>query len=72
MDNAVRHTFSGLSHQAPDFKRVALDLRSGRLGRNEERNEALSFINLDAQPDGALVEELRTLESVNKAVIVEL
>ncbi len=49
-----------------------INIAEWRLGRNSDRTQALSFINLDAHPDGELVEALRALDSVNKAVIVEL
>ncbi|MEM7326967.1 MAG: phosphoglycerate dehydrogenase [Actinomycetota bacterium] len=49
-----------------------INIAEWRLGRNSERSEALSFINLDAHPPSDLVDELRALKPVNKAVIVEL
>ncbi len=43
-----------------------------RLGRNADRTQALSFINLDATPTDEVIEKLRSLEAVNKAVVVNL
>ncbi|MEM7276066.1 MAG: ACT domain-containing protein, partial [Actinomycetota bacterium] len=49
-----------------------INIAEWRLGRNTDRTQALSFINLDANPAPGLVEVLRGLDSVNKAVIVQL
>ena len=49
-----------------------VNIAEWRLGRNEERHEALSFINLDSMPEPELVEELRALPAISKAIIVEL
>jgi D-3-phosphoglycerate dehydrogenase len=49
-----------------------INIAEWRLGRNPSRTEALSFINLDSAPGTDVVEALRSLEAVNKAVIVEL
>lgn len=43
-----------------------------RLGRNADRTEALSFINLDSDPDPAVLDALRSLEAVQKAVLTTL
>ncbi len=49
-----------------------INIAEWRLGRNDDRTEALSFINLDAAPAPEVIEHLRTLEPVRKAVVVEL
>ena len=49
-----------------------INIAEWRLGRNVDRTQALSFINLDSAPDGAVLERLRSLAPVTKAVIVEL
>jgi D-3-phosphoglycerate dehydrogenase len=43
-----------------------------RLGRYPEGGQALAFINLDSTPDDAVVEALRALDPVKKAIIVEM
>lgn len=49
-----------------------INIAEWRLGRNTDRNQALSFINLDSPPDPAVLDQLRALEPVTKAVLVEL
>jgi D-3-phosphoglycerate dehydrogenase len=49
-----------------------INIAEWRLGRNADRTQALSFINLDSAPDGAVLDRLRSLAPVTKAVIVEL
>ncbi len=49
-----------------------INIAEWRLGRNTDRTQALSFINLDTHPDHDVIDLLRTLDSVNKAVVVEL
>ena len=49
-----------------------LNIAEWRLGRNEDRTQALSFINLDSAPESGLIEVLRGLDAVNKAVVVNL
>ncbi len=49
-----------------------INIAEWRLGRNPDRNEALSFINLDSPPETGVIEQLRALEPVNKAVVVDL
>ncbi len=49
-----------------------INIAEWRLGRNENRTEALSFINLDVRPDPEIVAALEGLEAVNKATIVDL
>ncbi|NNC78971.1 MAG: phosphoglycerate dehydrogenase [Acidimicrobiales bacterium] len=49
-----------------------VNIAEWRLGRDEDRHEALSFINLDSEPDPAALEELRSLPAVTKAILVEL
>ncbi len=49
-----------------------INIGEWRLGRNVERTEALSFINLDTDPEGELVDSLRALAPVRKAVVLKL
>ncbi len=49
-----------------------VNIAEWRLGRNEERHEALSFINLDSVPTGDALTALRLLPAVTKALLVEL
>lgn len=49
-----------------------INIAEWRLGRNADRTQALSFINLDSVPDPELLDRLRALEPVTKAVVVEL
>ncbi len=53
------------------FADYNINIGEWRLGRDKERNQALSFINLDATPDGAIVDSLRGLDAIRKAIIVE-
>jgi D-3-phosphoglycerate dehydrogenase len=49
-----------------------INIAEWRLGRNPDRTQALSFINLDVSPGPEVIDQLRSLESVTKAVVVEL
>jgi len=49
-----------------------VNIAEWRLGRDAQRQEALSFINLDSHPDGAAIDALRALPAVTKATLVEL
>lgn len=49
-----------------------VNIAEWRLGRDGERQEALSFINLDSDPKDEVLEALRGLSAVTKASIVEL
>ncbi len=49
-----------------------INIGEWRLGRNPERSEALSFINLDSAPEVDVIERLRSLDAVTKAVVVDL
>ena len=49
-----------------------INIAEWRLGRNEERTEALSFINLDTVPGDEVIEQLRAMEPISKAVVVDL
>ena len=49
-----------------------INIAEWRLGRNPDRTEALSFINLDSAPGPEVIEQLRALPPVNKAVVVDL
>ncbi len=51
---------------------LGINIGEWRLGRDDERNEALSFINLDKAPDEAQLAELANLEPVVKVVVLEL
>lgn len=54
------------------FGEYGVNIAEWRLGRDDERNEALSFINLDSQPNSEVLAALRDLPAVTKASIVEL
>ncbi len=49
-----------------------INIGEWRLGRNVDRGEALSFINLDSVPPVDVLGAVKSLEHVNKAVVVEL
>lgn len=49
-----------------------INIAEWRLGRNADRTQALSFINLDSAPGGDVLDRLRGLPPVTKAVVVEL
>ncbi len=49
-----------------------INIAEWRLGRDIGRHEALSFINLDSEPDEEVLEALRTLDAVTKATIIRL
>ena len=49
-----------------------INIAEWRLGRNTDRTQALSFINLDSEPPDDVIEQLRSLEAVIKAVVVKL
>lgn len=49
-----------------------VNIAEWRLGRDRERHEALSFINLDTRPSTEAIEALRKLPAVEKAIVVEL
>ncbi len=49
-----------------------INIAEWRLGRDIGRHEALSFINLDSEPDDEVLEALRTLDAVTKATIIRL
>lgn len=49
-----------------------INIAEWRLGRNPDRTEALSFINLDSTPEPEVLDRLRALGPVNKAVVVDL
>ncbi len=53
------------------FADYDINIGEWRLGRDKEHNQALSFINLDAAPDGTIVDSLRGLDAIRKAIIVE-
>lgn len=50
----------------------SVNIAEWRLGRDEERHEALSFINLDSEPSPDALAALRLLPAVTKATLVEL
>jgi D-3-phosphoglycerate dehydrogenase len=43
-----------------------------RLGRDKPGGEALSFINLDAEPSAEVLQELGKIEAVTQAKVVRL
>jgi D-3-phosphoglycerate dehydrogenase len=49
-----------------------INIAEWRLGRNTDQTQALSFINLDGQPGDEVLEQLRSLDAVLKAVVVKL
>ncbi|MGI9598869.1 MAG: phosphoglycerate dehydrogenase [Acidimicrobiales bacterium] len=49
-----------------------INIAEWRLGRNADRTQALSFINLDSIPDETVMSRLRGLDAINKAVVVQL
>ena len=51
---------------------AGINIGEWRLGRNEVRQEALSFINLDTAPEPAVMDQIRTLDEIRKAVVVAL
>ncbi len=53
------------------FADYGINIGEWRLGRDKENNQALSFINLDATPDCAIVDSLRGLDAIRKAIIVD-
>lgn len=53
------------------FAEYGINIGEWRLGRDKAQNQALSFINLDAAPDGDVVESLRALDAIQKAIIVD-
>ncbi len=54
------------------FGDYSINIGEWRLGRDVDRSEALSFINLDSTPEPGIVDALRTIDAVRKATIVEL
>jgi D-3-phosphoglycerate dehydrogenase len=52
--------------------RHGVNVAEWRMGRDEERHEALSFINLDSVPDDEVLAELQAMPAVTKAIIIEL
>lgn len=49
-----------------------INIAEWRLGRDVGRHEALSFINLDSDPSEDVLESLRALDAVTKAIIIRL
>jgi D-3-phosphoglycerate dehydrogenase len=54
------------------FGQYEINIGEWRLGRDIDRHEALSFINLDVSPEPGVLDSLRALDAVRKAVVVEL
>jgi len=54
------------------FGDFGINIGEWRLGRNVDRHEALSFINLDTSPEPAAIDALETIDAVKKAIIIEL
>ena len=69
LNNDVPGVIGAVGGVLGDF---GINIAEWRLGRDTEHNQALSFINLDSSPDPAVLERLRALEPVTKAVLVEL
>ena len=51
---------------------LGINIGEWRLGRDEERAEALSFINLDTLPSPEAMEAIAALDPVRKVTVVEL
>lgn len=49
-----------------------LNIGEWRLGRNKPGGEALSFINLDTEPDETVLQALRQIDAVTQAKVVRL
>ncbi|MGB5760639.1 MAG: phosphoglycerate dehydrogenase [Acidimicrobiales bacterium] len=69
LNNDVPGVIGAVGGVLGDF---GINIAEWRLGRNPDRTQALSFINLDSAPDEAVIERLRHLDAVNKAVVVQL
>ncbi len=54
------------------FGEYGINIGEWRLGRNVDKHEALSFINLDTTPEPGIVDSLRAIEAVRKAILLEL
>ena len=54
------------------FGEYGINIGEWRLGRNVHKHEALSFINLDTTPEPGIVDSLRAIEAVRKAILLEL
>jgi len=53
------------------FADYGINIGEWRLGRDKERHQALSFINLDAAPDRAIINALADLDAIQKSIIVD-
>lgn len=69
LNNDVPGVIGAVGGVLGDF---GINIAEWRLGRNVDRTQALSFINLDSTPAEEVVERLRSLDAVNKAVVVQL
>jgi D-3-phosphoglycerate dehydrogenase len=49
-----------------------VNIAEWRLGRNEAGTEAMSFVNLDTRPSDEVLEAIRKVSAVRKAVVAEL
>jgi D-3-phosphoglycerate dehydrogenase len=49
-----------------------VNIAEWRLGRNEAGTEAMSFVNLDTRPSDEVLEAIRKVPAVRKAVVAEL
>lgn len=54
------------------FGEYGINIGEWRLGRNVDKHEALSFINLDTTPEPGIVDSLRAIDAVRKAILLEL
>jgi len=52
--------------------RFGVNIAQWRLGRNEPGDQAMSFINLDAEPDPAALESLRAEPAIEKLLLLRL
>ena len=54
------------------FGEYGINIGEWRLGRNVDQHEALSFINLDTTPEPGIVDSLRAIDAVHKAILLDL
>ncbi len=69
LNNDVPGVIGAVGGVLGDF---GINIAEWRLGRNADRSQALSFINLDAMPSDEVIEQLFALDAVTKAVVVTL
>ncbi|MDH3295820.1 MAG: hypothetical protein OER95_15995, partial [Acidimicrobiia bacterium] len=54
------------------FGEYNINIGEWRLGRDIDRATALSFINLDSSPEPGIIDSLRAIDAVRKAILIEL